>query len=133
MIFLFPYRDESDSVFVNYEKLINETRLKAIQQRMKELKRMEEYEKALNPITDSVCKKVESCIEREMQIKEKEIAKNCHIEIHNDGETVECCLYYNDNLVMRSEAKSDDTKSFNFPMLAKKALEDMFPHLKEER
>lgn len=132
MIFIFPYHDETCNAFCNYEKLIDEARQKAIQQRMKDVSKLKEAEATFAPIRDSILKDISLKVE-EKRKKERETAKACHIEIHNDGETVECCLYYNDNLVMRSEAKSDDTKSFNFQMLAKEALEDMFPHLKEER
>lgn len=130
MIFIFPYHDETCNAFCNYEKLIDEARQKAIQQRMKDVGKLKEVEEAFTPIRDSILKDIHKKIQEE---KEREAAKACHIEIHNDGETVECSLYYNDNLVMQSRMASINPESFNFPVLAKKALEDMFPQLKEEK
>ena len=132
MIFIFPYRDETCNAFCNYEKLIDEARQKAIQQRMKDVSKLKEAEATFAPIRDSILKDISLKVE-EKRKKERETAKACHIEIHNDGETVECSLYYNDNLVMQSRMASINPETFNFPVLAKKALEDMFPHLKEER
>lgn len=61
----------------------------------------------------------------------KNLAENYHIEIHNDGKTTQCSLYYNDNLVRRTYAKLDPEDKFNLATGAKIALERMFPSKKK--
>lgn len=61
----------------------------------------------------------------------KNLAENYHIEIHNDGKTTQCSLYYNDNLVRRTYAKLDSEDKFNLATGAKIALERMFPSKKK--
>ena len=79
---------------------------------------------------------VKSIIEIEMQkqvekakneVSKRAVASSYHIEIHNDGKTTECMLFYNDNLVRKTVAKCSPEDKFNLSTGAKIALERMFP------
>lgn len=79
---------------------------------------------------------VKSIIEIEMQkqvekakneVSKRAVASAYHIEIHNDGETTECMLFYNDNLVRKTVAKCSPEDKFNLSTGAKITLERMFP------
>ena len=79
---------------------------------------------------------VKSIIEIEMQkqvekakneVSKRVVASSYHIEIHNDGKTTECMLFYNDNLVRKTVAKCSPEDKFNLSTGAKISLERMFP------
>lgn len=79
---------------------------------------------------------VKSIIEIEMQkqvekakneVSKRAVASSYHIEIHNDGKTTECMLFYNDNLVRKTVAKCSPEDKFNLSTGAKISLERMFP------
>lgn len=64
------------------------------------------------------------------EVSKKATASSYHIEIHNDGKTTECMLFYNDNLVKRTTAECCPEDKFNLSTGAKIALERMFPSKK---
>lgn len=75
----------------------------------------------------SMQKQVEKAKE---EVSKRAAASSYHIEIHNDGETTECMLFYNDNLVKRTTTKCSPEDKFNLSTGAKIALERMFPSKK---
>lgn len=67
------------------------------------------------------------------EVSKKATASSYHIEIHNDGKTTECMLFYNDNLVKRTTAECCPEDKFNLSTGAKIALERMFPSKKTNK
>lgn len=83
---------------------------------------------------------IKSIIEMQKQVgkAKEEVSKRAnassyHIEIHNDGKTTECMLFYNDNLVKRTTAECCPEDKFNLSTGAKIALERMFPSKKTNK